>query len=64
VNYIAQPPPASRPVQSTIETRYHPAYVWWRVTDAVGSTIAFVPDEPTARRIAALLTEHSEGRAR
>ena len=33
--------------------RGHPAYKWHRIIAGDGSTIAYVPDEPTARRIVA-----------
>ncbi len=43
------------PPKVVADGRFHPAYWWWRIEEDDGSTVAFVPDELTARHIAALL---------
>ena len=56
MTYTAQPPREGKPTR--LEGKYSPAYFWWSVRAPDGSTVAFAPNKPTARRIAALLEEH------
>ena len=55
--YTISRPHGGKP--TPLEAKHHPAYSWWRVAAPDGSTVAFTPDETTARFIANSLTASS-----
>ncbi len=60
--YRAHAPADPLPTDEVVSpSRFHPAYCWWRVANEHDSTVAYMPDEETARWMAAALTRRAGG---